>query len=506
MTGLLAILPMLIVAVAAGAIVISLAVRRSHAWTLALTIAGLGAAAGCLPFIAGVAPAVTSAALGASGDVQMLRMDGFSRFFIGLIALESMAVALLSYGYLKRRGGPSDEYYVLLLLATLGAMVLAGATHFAMFFLGLEMLSVSLYALIAYHRRGERSVEAAFKYLILAGTAAAILLFGMALVYAELRTMEFTAIAAAADEMAHAGRPAGVILLAGLALIVAGAAFKLALVPLHLWTPDVYQGAPAPVTAFIATVSKGGILAVLLRVLGMIDLHSPAMRGVLVGVVVLAVASMLLGNFLALLQTNVKRLLAYSSISHMGYVLVALLAGGSAGPAAAAFYLLAYFVTMTGALGVVTVLSGGQRDAEDLEEYRGLAARRPALAAIMAAMMLSLAGIPLTGGFVGKFYLISAGVSAELYLPVAVLLASSTIGLYYYLRVIAVMYMPAEVGEAKAETPNSKPAPVRSAGEAKRWINSVPAWIALATSAVLLIWIGVYPTTFLDLIQTLVKF
>ena len=226
------------------------------------------------------------------------------------------------------------------------------------------------------------------------------------------------------------------LLLTGLALTLTGFGFKLGLVPFHLWTPDVYEGAPAPVTAFVATVSKGAMFALLLRYF-----HGPGAKGtVFVALSVVAVASMLVGNLLALLQDNVKRILAYSSIAHMGYVLVAFLAGGALAEQAVMFYLAAYFVTTLGALGIVTAISGAERDADRLTDYSGLFWRSPATAGVMTAMMLSLAGIPLTAGFLGKFYVVAAGASATVWWLVIALVVTSVIGLYYYLRVVVIMY------------------------------------------------------------------
>ena len=261
--------------------------------------------------------------------------------------------------------------------------------------------------------------------------------------------------------------------------------FKLALVPFHMWTPDVYQGAPAPVTAFIATVSKGGMFALLLRYFN----QSGANRFVPLLLVfsIIAIASMFAGNLLALFENNVKRILAYSSIAHMGYVLVALLAGGRMGASAVVFYLMAYFVMTLGAFAVVTVLSGQDRDADQLEDYRGLFWRRPALALVFTAMLLSLAGIPLTAGFLGKFYIVAAGAATGAWALILLLVIASTIGLFYYLRIVVALYQqPADGYQANQPLPRRKPA----------------ATMALAALTVILVWLGVYPTLMLKVIQT----
>jgi NADH-quinone oxidoreductase subunit N len=268
-----------------------------------------------------------------------------------LIVTAGFSVAALSYSYLEKHEGHHEELYLLLVLATLGCTVLAAASHFASFFLGIELLSVSLYALAAYLRHSDRSVEAGVKYLILAAVSSAFILFGMALVYAGTGSMAFPEIAARA---AIAGGRS-LSFLAGIGMIIVGLGFKLAVVPFHLWTPDVYEGAPAPVTAFIATASKGAVFALVLRYFIAVDVHRHApLLAILTSI---AVASMFAGNLLALLQTNVKRILAYSSISHLGYLLVTMLASGPLAATAAAFYLTAYFVTTLSAFGVVAALS-----------------------------------------------------------------------------------------------------------------------------------------------------
>jgi NADH-quinone oxidoreductase subunit N len=271
------------------------------------------------------------------------------------------------------------------------------------------------------------------------------------------------------------------LLLPGVALIVTGIGFKLALVPFHMWTPDVYEGAPAPVTAFVATVSKGAMFALLLRYFNQSG-FSHGLAPLVLVFSIIAIASMVTGNLLALLQNNVKRILAYSSIAHMGYLLVAFQVGGPMGASAAIFYLVAYFVMTLGAFGVVTVLSERERDADLLEDYRGLFWRRPALALVFTAMLLSLAGIPLTAGFLGKFYLIAAGASVGAWALILILVITSAIGLFYYLRIVVTLYaQPA--GSDRAHEPIPRRAPA--------------ATLVLAALTVILIWLGVYPAPLL---------
>jgi NADH-quinone oxidoreductase subunit N len=471
-TDLTALLPYIIIAATSVMVMLTIAFYRSHGLTARLTAAGLILALLSLPAVSPLLP---------RDITPLIVLDRYALFYTGLILAASLAVAALSYSYFTMHDGRHEEFYILLLIAALGASVLTASTHFASLFLGLETLTVSLYALTGYVRSSERSVEAGVKYLILAAVSSAFILFGMALVYSETGSMEFGQIAArAAGTEAHR-----LPLMSGLVLIVVGIGFKLAVVPFHMWTPDVYEGAPAPVTAFVATVSKGAVFAVVLRYFGIVDIH--AHTTLLLIFVIIAIASMFTGNLLALLQSNVKRILAYSSISHLGYLLVAFLAGGDLAVTAAAFYLSAYFITTLGAFGVVTVLSRRDRDADSMDDYRGLAWHRPWLAGVFTAMLLSLAGIPLTAGFVGKFYVVSAGIGSALWLLVVVLVINSAIGLFYYLRIIVAMY---------SEPEKEVLAPP---------VTSLTSGGVLTVLTALLVWLGVYPGPVIELIKKTVQ-
>ena len=421
----LALLPLLITLGTALVVMLGIAIRRSHLLTATLTMLGLAAAFGSLPFVRTRMPRQIT---------PLLIVDWYALLFIGLIIVTAASVALLCYKYFERRETRPQELYLLILLAALGCQVLAASSHFVSFFLGLEILSVSLYTMIGYLKERRKPLESSIKYLILAAASAAFLLFGMALIYADSGTMEFSQI----RNMQGADWDP-ILAIAGTTLILTGVGFKLALVPFHWWTPDVYEGAPAPVTAFVATVSKVAVFALLLRY------YDAASDGGTVFAVlgVIAVASMLAGNLLALRQTNVKRILAYSSIGHLGYILVALLSGGSTGKEAVVFYLVAYSITTLGAFAIVTIFSHAERDADHIEDYRGLFWQRPWMAGIFTAMLLSLAGIPVTAGFLAKFYVIWAGVASGRWFLLMTLAVSSTIGLFYYLRIVAVMYSPA---------------------------------------------------------------
>jgi len=455
MMDLAALAPLATLAGAAIVVVLAISFARGHRLAFALTLAGLAASAAWLPAVWRDAP----------WSSTLLVVDRYALFYIGLLLATSFAVALLAFPYLARGEEPAEEFYVLLLIATLGAAVLVTSRHFAAFFLALETLSVSLFGLLAYFRTTRRGVEAALKYLILAGASSAILLFGAALVYAETGSLELAA-------MTRAASGARALVPAGLTLVLCGIGFKLAVVPFHMWTPDVYVGAPAPVTAFVATVSKGGVFALLLRAFAAEErLDATPIFAVLAAI---AIASMLAGNLLALLQRNVKRILAYSSIAHLGYLLVAFLAGGSAGREAATYYLVAYSATTAAAFGVVTALSSPGREAEDLADYRGLYWRRPALAAVFTASLLSLAGIPLTAGFLAKYFVLAAGVGEALWALVLVLVAGSAVGLVYYLRIIVAMLAPASEGATMPATPRT-------------------AAFVLAVLFAAIVWFGVWP-------------
>jgi len=494
---LVAMLPLIFVGGAAVLVMLAVAVRRCHCASAAVAVVGLAAGLIALRCICASEPCqVTS----------LLIIDRFAMFYMGLVFAAAIAVVLLSYGYLAAHDCRREEFYILLLLATFGSAVLVAANHFASFVLGLEILSVSLYGLVAYVPARTKSVEAGLKYLVLAGASSAFLLFGLALVYAFSGTMEFSRLSEALAGNWPTADVAGTtvfalpgLVLTGLVLMLVGIGFKLGIVPFHLWTPDVYEGAPAPVTAFVATVSKGAMFALVLRFFSQGGVRLS--EEIVLVVAVIAIASMAAGNLLALLQNNVKRMLAYSSIAHLGYLLVALLASGDRGIKAATFYLVAYFVTTLGAFGVITVLSTPDREAERLEDYRGLARRRPVMAGVFTAMLLSLAGIPLTAGFVGKFLVLSAGAGATLWALVLVMVAASVVGLFYYLRVVIEMHKPPESQTGPAAEAAVRLPPATSAPRAATSL-SLAGGIVLMVLVLALVWLGVYPAPLLGIIDS----
>ena len=402
----------------------------------------------CGALVAAMFAIIPMAELAPRSITILLVSDQYSLFFSLLILFTTLVTALLAKGYLQNRAGENEEFYLLLLLSSLGALILVSATHLASFFLGLELLGIALYALIAYPERGHLSLEAAIKYLVLSAAASAILLFGFALIYAALGTLSFAGIGQQLAQLSTQPLAADtqLLILMGTAMVFTGIGFKLSLVPFHMWTPDVYQGAPSPVTGFLATVSKGAIFAALMRLF--IDAELYQYQGLMVALSVLAVASMLAGNLLALKQSNLKRLLAYSSIAHLGYLLIALIVYGvlqqpELAVEAAGFYLTAYIITSLAAFALLSIISSNADGVEvsEIDEIQGLFWRQPLLALLLTIAMLSLAGIPLTVGFIGKFYLFTAGINGALWLLLAALVIGSGIGIYYYLRVVFAMAM-----------------------------------------------------------------
>jgi len=490
-TTVIGILPLAVLAAASIVVLLLAAFSRRALPAFVATLAGLAASLACT----GVAWTRVPLAAG-----TLLSFDGFVLFGFVLILGAAVFVAISSWAYLAGGKDIGGEYYFLLLVATLGGCVLAASSAFASFFLGLEMLSVSLYALIGWRRDRGIGTEAAIKYLILAGASSAFLLFGMALVYAAIGTMDLFRLAAAATGQ-------GVLAPVGLGMMLVGIGFKLAVVPFHLWTPDIYDGAPAPVTGYIATVSKGAMVVVLARALGPAFVGTGGVSHVSTAAPPLVAAgfpwvfaliaglSMFAGNLLALRENNVKRILAYSSIAHLGYILVAFLAGGPQALRAIAFYLVAYFAMTLGAFAVISALSSPDKDADDIEDYRGLAGRRPWTAAMLTTMLLSLAGLPLTAGFVGKFLILSAGAGAELWTLAVILAVNGTISIFYYLKIVSVMFRAGPAGGPLPAQPAPMARPVTGAVSAP-----LVAAIAIAVLALAVVALGVYPAPFLSII------
>lgn len=470
--ALIAYLPMIVVAATAITVMLGIAWRRDHAVTVAVSVLGLALALIAQALAWRVIPAQT----------PLLAFDGLALMAGLLILASTLACAILSHAYLEPFGGAREEFYVLLLCAATGGLALAASRHMASLFIGLELLSMPLYGMLAYAYREQRSLEAGIKYLILSAVASAFLLFGMALLYAQTGELALDALMASLD------RSAGIWGLAGIGMMLVGLGFKLSVVPFHLWTPDVYEGGPGPATTFLATASKVAVFAVLLRLMLLVPaLQGDWLRGVLTG---LALASMLVGNLLALTQSNLKRILGYSSVAHFGYLLIALVVADGLAAETGQVYLITYVLATLAAFGVVILVSStaSGEDTAALYHYRGLFWRRPYLTAVLTVAMLSLAGIPATVGFIGKFYLIALGVEAQQWWLVGGIILGSAIGLYYYLRVTVTLFL-AEPGMQRRDASHD-------------WGVRAGGLVVLGVAA-LVILLGVYPTPMIELSHTL---
>jgi len=412
--------PLMILAGAVAVLLAAIAIRRSYFLSAAITSAGLLSALGVIPSV-----------IGAHTSPGLFVFNGESLGFIGLILAASFVILVIAYPYWNGCTKlPREEFLLLLLLATLGATALAAANNFVTLFLGLETMTLAMIGMIAYPRYRGQAEEAGLKYLVLSGMSSAFVLFGIGLIELSCGSLDFSAALSAA------GSP---MMIAGLAMLGVGAGFKLSVVPFHFWVPDIYAGAPAPSGAYVAVIAKIAVLAVLIRVMSLPGAEMSS--GVTDAMTVVAILSMLVGNLLALMQDNLKRVLGYSSIAHLGYLLVAILAVGAIARVAVVFYLVTYAITMAGAFGVVSVLSDADapRDADRIADLRGMFWTRPGLAAVMTLMLLSLAGIPPAIGFIAKMYIMAAGIHTELWVLIGTMVASSVIGLFYYLNIIIVM-------------------------------------------------------------------
>lgn len=415
---------------------------------------------------------------------EIVIVDRFGIYYQVLLLSATWVISIFSYISLEHffSDKRKEEYYLLLMLATLGACMMAISTHFISFFVSIELLTISLYTLISYYRNQAKAIEAGLKYLVLAAMSSAFLLFGMALVYAVSGTMSFSGLSAITPSL---NASAQLMLVAGIGLMVVGIGFKLALVPFHMWAPDVYEGASSPISAFIASVSKCSVVALLLHLFVIANLYQ--YQKVMLAFIVIAILSMLMGNLLALMQKNVKRILAYSSIAHLGYLLVAFIAGKGMGVEAATFYMTIYMITVIGAFGIMTIISPSDEDA-NIENLKGLFWRKPYLAALFTIFLLSLAGIPLTAGFMGKYFVLAAGLGKTEWLLALVLVISSVVGLFYYLRVIVVMM---KTDENSILTSSS-------------FLRSSPAGVLMLTFlGLLVIGLGVYPDWLIEMVKNI---
>ncbi|HEY7335504.1 MAG TPA: NADH-quinone oxidoreductase subunit N [Bryobacteraceae bacterium] len=431
-----------------------------------LSVAGLlGAMAAAIAAYADPGPAFQN----------MLIVDGFATFFRVLVIGVALLAVFTSADYLRKENALGGEFFALIFFSTVGQSLMASADELIMIFIGLEISSIASYILAGYLRDDARNNESALKYFLLGSFATAFLLYGIAWIYGVTGTTNLIEIR---RSLLNANEPLAFVSTAA-ALMFVGFAFKISAAPFQSWAPDVYQGAPAPVAAFLTVGPKGAAFAILLRVFftafGPISsTWAPLVWGV-------ALATMTVGNFAAILQSNIKRLLGYSSIAHAGYVLVAVTAHSGAGSAAAMFYLAAYAFTNIGAFAVVTYFSRKGERYVQVDDFAGLAQRQPAMAAMLTIFLLSLIGVPLTGGFFGKFYIFKAALDSNLVWLTVLGLLNSAVAAYYYLRILVVMYFR-EPGEAAENLP--------PAGAALK--------IAVYASAVGTLVLGIFPSWVLD--------
>ncbi|MEJ6612373.1 MAG: NADH-quinone oxidoreductase subunit N [Porticoccus sp.] len=418
-----ALMPILMLSLTAIVLMIQASIKRDEKATWIITVVGILLALWGAGYARDFSQPVTI----------LLQVDNWGLFFTALVLLASLVTVVLSQDSFSSEGGSKEEYYLLLVLSALGAVILIQSSHMASLLLGMELMGVALYAMIAFPKKGLLPLEAAVKYLVLSGCASAILLFGFALLYAATGELSYKGIGEKAA-LAYISNP--LLVMAGTAMVTAGIAFKLSLVPFHMWTPDVYQGAPTPVTGFLATVSKGAVFVALARIYMDAELHQ--YESLILALSVLAAFSMLIGNLLALLQEDIKRLLAYSSIAHFGYLLIVLIAltGSEMASEAVTFYLAAYILTTLGAFTVIARVSRKDQQKSQISEFEGLFWRNKIQATALTVAMLSFAGIPLTAGFMAKFFVINIAIQGSHWFLLSALVIGSAIGIYYYLRII----------------------------------------------------------------------
>ncbi|WP_019673316.1 NADH-quinone oxidoreductase subunit NuoN [Psychrobacter lutiphocae] len=466
--------PILVVVVTLLIVMLGIAVKRSHFLIGTLSVLGLNLALLVLVgqmlgwFGMSEQPMISS----------MFIIDPFAQFNMAVILVAALACCTLAYPYLSTFKDHKEELYLLLLLSTVGALLMVSAHNLASFFMSLELLSVPLYGMLAYTFMRSRSLESGLKYLVLSATASATLLMGMAFIYAATGTLQFKEIAQSLPNVYDSP-----LLVLGAAMMTFAIAFKLSAAPFHIWTADVYQGAPAPVATYLASVSKVAMMALGIRFL--LDASILAIPSVQTVLVIIATLSILFGNLLAVRQTNLKRLLGYSSIAHMGYVLVAVISIGAGAYSVTNMYMAVYAMTSVGLFGVITLMSTTFKkhgEAAQLIHYRGLFWRRPVLTGVMTVMLLSMAGIPLTAGFITKFFAIVAAVDGHQWWLAAMIIVGSAIGLFYYLRVMLTLF--------------KRPNPTMQFDALWHWGVQVGGLMVLVVTLIV-IYVGILPNNFI---------
>lgn len=479
--------PVLFVAITAVVVMLLTAMKRSHTLIATATVVGLNLT--LLYMILSWTGYYATPTFPTSASIMgMFMVDSFTVFYQMLILVGALACCTLSHAYIERYDAQREELYILMLFSVVGAMLMVASSHYVSFFVSLELMSIPVYGLLAYTHQRKQSLESGIKYLVLSATASAMLLMGIAYVYAYTGTLSFSETN---------GVPTAVLLLEkivqqpfvllGLAMMIFAMSFKLSLAPFHKWTPDVYQGASTPMATFLATVAKVATLGLVLRYLlssGIIVV--PAIKTLLI---VIAIFSIIMGNLLALKQQNLKRVLAYSSIAHFGYILLAPIAMMYYSLSSVTMYILVYVLTTLGAFGVISLMSSpykAEGDIDHFDNYRGLFWRHPILTAILTVMILSLAGIPLTGGFIAKFLIVKDIVATGSWLLAVALIAGSGIGLYFYLRTVLNLFK-------KPIDENAQVEPI------KHWGQYAGGMMVILVAGLVLL-LGVYPDPALTII------
>lgn len=405
---------------------------------------------------------------------DMFKVDGFSTYFKMLFYISAALAIILSVNYVKKEKINIGEYYLLILFTLAGMMIIASAVDLLSIYIGIELMALPLYVLVGFEQHHRLSNEASMKYVILGALSSGIMLYGISLIYGLTGTTELRGIAFVLSQ----GATEGAVYNLALVLIAAGFLFKVAGFPFHMWAPDVYQGAPTPITAFMSVGPKAAAFAAMIRVF--MEGFGPVFDDWHLILSVAAILSLVIGSFVAIAQTNLKRMLAYSSIGHAGYILLGLVAGTEEGVAAIMTYLFVYIFMSMGAFAIVMIMSKGKNMGEDISDYKGLATKNPVLALVMLVMMASLAGLPPTAGFIGKFYIFMALIHQNMYVLAIIAILLSAVSAYYYIRVILVMYMEEADGEFKID-----------------YTMATKAVIAVAV--LMIIAVGIYPSCIVDL-------
>ena len=468
MTEYAAIIPIVIVALSGAAAMLAEAFRQPGE---RMPIAGLG-----LIGLAGAAVASTFLWDTDRSSFGVIRADNFSLFVNLILCVVGVLTMLFSNEVVERNHLPAGEYYALTLFAICGMMMMAAATDLLVIFIALEILSLAVYVLTGLHRASLAGAEAAFKYFLLGSFSSAFFLYGIAFIFAVSGSTRLEEVSAALSAQGAGAPPTLAVLAVG--LLAVGFAFKISAVPFHMWTPDAYEGAPTIVTAFMSTGVKAAAFAAFARVF--LSPLEPLQAQWVPVLSVIAALTMIVGTVVGVVQSNIKRMLAYSSIAHAGYLLLGIIAANSAGKAAILFYLLTYAVTNLGALGIVALLGTPENEHDELRDFAGLNQSRPGLAALMLIFLLSLGGLPPTAGFIGKWYIFSAAVQEGHYWLAIIGVLSSVVSVFFYLRIVVMMYFTEGTEAYRPRIP-----------------ATAMAGLALATIAVF--YLGVLPTRVLQL-------